>query len=461
MQLATNKIHKNSIKILEEIGIKLFSDTVLDILKKNNIKTDGNIAYFTEEQIMSAIKNAPSSFGVTARNEKYNMSIGGDRAYYCPGYGCTHIIDKSGLIKQALHNDYIQFLKLTESSEIFSINGGILVQPCDIPQEKSHLILMNDILKYSEKVVLSMPGTKERVQELMDMLLIVFGENDLKNSKRAFTLINTISPLIIDESALDTMLICVKYGQPLIITPGPVCGGTGPITLAGNLALGNAEALAAIAITQMINPGTPVVYGLLPTTLNITNACVSIGTPAFTLQSKYSAELAKFYNLPSRSGGTQSDALGVCAQSGYEAMMNMFSTRLSGSNLVIHSAGILNSFGAMSYEKFINDLEIISMVEYYFKDISLNESDFAFDVIKETGHGGHFITSEHTFENCRTAPWFHKTGLNEKLADNKVFSEEIDKKIIRSMDSMLNAYVMPEMDALIQKQLKNYLEKKL
>ncbi len=457
MESKVRKIHDNTIRILNEIGINLYSDSVIQKIKKHGIKVEGKTAYFTEKQIMDAVAKAPKSFDVKARNSKHDMHIGDDSVEYCPGYGCTNIVEPDGTLREAVQDDYIKFLKLVESSDVFNINGGLTVQPGDINAGNSHMIMMNDILEYSNKCIMSIPGPKKSVQELMDMMTIVFGEDGLKSESRSLTLISTVSPLVIDEHALDSMEICIEYNQPLVITPGPISGGTGPITLAANLALGNAEALAAICISQILKEGTPVIYGLLPTTSNIRNGCISIGSPGFTLQSKYSAELAKFYGIPNRSGGTQSDAKGVSAQSGYEAMMNMFSTRLSGANFVIHSAGILDSFGAMSYEKFICDLEIISMVDYYFKDIPVNEDDFAFEAIKEVGHGGQFLSSPHTFERCRTVPWFHKIGTNEILQDNKMYKDGIDKNMDNEIIKLIDRYKKPEMDSFVKKQLRDYL----
>ncbi|SHJ90968.1 trimethylamine---corrinoid protein Co-methyltransferase [Dethiosulfatibacter aminovorans DSM 17477] len=457
MESTVRKIHDNTIRILGEIGVNLYSDSVIEKIKKHGIKVEGKTAFFTEKQIMDAVAKVPKSFDVKARNPKHDMHIGDNDVEYCPGYGCTNIIEPDGTLREALRDDYVKFLKLIEASDVFNINGGLAVQPCDINADNSHMIMMSDILEYSNKCIMSIPGPRKSVQELMDMMTIVFGEEELKKEGKSLTLISTVSPLVIDEHALDSMEVCIEYNQPMIITPGPISGGTGPITLAANLSLGNAEALAAICISQILKEGTPVIYGLLPTTSNIRNGCISIGSPGFTLQSKYSAELARFYGLPNRSGGTQSDAKGVSVQSGYEAMMNMFSTRLNGANFVIHSAGILDSFGAMSYEKFICDLEIISMVDYYFKDVPVTEDDLAFGAIKEVGHGGQFLSNSHTFERCRTVPWFHSIGSNDILPDNRMYVEGLGSNMEKEIGKLIDSYRKPEMDSIVKKQLDEYL----
>lgn len=451
------KIHNNSIKVLEKVGIKLCSGTIIEKLKHNGIKTDGQIAYFTEKQVMECVSKAPSQFELKARNSDYNMLIGGENREFSPGYGCTKIVEADGGVRDGKLDDYIKFLKLTESSNHFNINGGILIQPENISAEKSHLILVDKILNYSEKSILGIPGDKETTKQVMDLLKIVFGEKDLIKNHRVLTLISTVSPLMIDEAALGTMEACIENNQPLILTPGPISGGTGPITLAANLTLGNAELLATICVSQILKEGTPVIYGLLPTTSNVINGSVSIGSPGFALQSKYSAELARFYDLPNRSGGTESDAKGVCVQSGYEAMLNMFSTFQNKSNFVIHSAGILDAFGAMSYEKFICDLEIISSLEYYFEDIKVDKDDLGFDVIKEVGHGGEYLSNPHTFMKCRTEPWFKKIGINESLENNKNFNKLINNNIKNEISKLVNEYKKPELGKSIQESLTKYI----
>jgi trimethylamine--corrinoid protein Co-methyltransferase len=258
-------------------------------------------------------------------------------------------------------------------------------------------------------------------------------------------MISTLSPLQIDHTALDTMRVCAAYRQPMIISPSPAAGMTGPILMAGNISLANAEALAAIAIAQMMAPGTPVIYGLQSLAADLQSAQVSIGSPGYSLQAKYCARLARMYGLPSRTGGTNTDAKGVTVQSGYEAMMSMLTACQNRVNLIVHSAGILDSYGATSYEQFIVDLEIISMIEAYLSDIKQDPEDFAFDVIKEVGIGGQFLSTLHTARLCRSESWSPQIGLRGHITVGNP-NAQIFQNIDRRMQRMLASYEKPCME---------------
>ncbi len=457
MDYKLKKIHKATMKLLEKTGIRLMHPEIIELVKKNGVKVSDDVAYFTEEQLMKWVNKAPEKFTLYARNSEYDMTIGGDEVEYCTGYGCTAIASPDGTKREAKLEDYKSFIKLIHQSEYFNLNGGLPVQPVDLGANECNCIMMYATMKYSDKCIMGIPGDAKSTNRIMDMAGILFGGKDkLKEKSRVITLISTTSPLQIDRNALETMLVCVRNNQPIIITPGPISGSTGPITLSGNIVLGNAETLVGIAVSQMIREGIPVVYGLLPTTTYMKTGDISIGSPGFAIQSKYSSKLAKMYGLPNRSGGAVSDAKGVCVQSGYESMLSMFACRKEGSNLVIHSAGILDAFGAMSYEQFIIDLEIISMVDYYFDDINVDDDSLAIDLLHEVGHGGQFITSEHTYIRCRTEPWNPTISMRGHLQDITP-SEKIISNAKQTKDKMINNYQQPNLDINIEEEIKNYL----
>ena len=243
------QIHETAHKILEEVGINLWHPEVLDIVAQKGIKISGQRAYFKPEQVMDWVAKAPRKFTIHARNSKYDSVIGGKRATCAPGYGCAQIIRADGSRRDALLADYIAFTKLTHQCEYFNMNGGILAQPADVPAHQSHLIMLYAAATLSDKCLLGIPGAGQTVQEIMDIMAVIFGGKEAFIQKpRILTLINTMSPLQIDELGLQSMLIAARHRQPMIISPVPATGTTGPISLAGTLAMATAEALAGIAV---------------------------------------------------------------------------------------------------------------------------------------------------------------------------------------------------------------------
>jgi len=454
------KIHKASVKILQEIGIRLHHQGMLDLLKENGVRVEGQTAFFEEKQLMHWINKAPGRFTLYARNPDHDMLIGGDHTEYAAGYGTPTIVAPDGSRRSATMEDFTNFVKLVDQSEFFNVNGGILVQPSDVMGIQSVPVMMYATLAHSDKCIMGIPGTTEQVEQTMEMAGILFGDKgELVKRPRVITIVSTFSPLQIDHTALETMLVCTRYKQPMVVSPAPAAGTTGPMAMAGNISLANAEALAGIALAQMLREGTPVVYGLQSLSADMASGNVTIGSPGYSVQAKYCAKLARMYGLPSRAGGTNTDAKGVSVQSGYESMMSMLVACQSRANFIIHSAGILDSFNATSYEQFIVDLEIIRMIEFYLADMDTDPEDFAFDVIKEVGIGGHFIQTQDTFERCRKNSWQPKIGLRGSTVMGGSPNDRLFANMERQMNAMLKSYEKPTLDPTVLQALHDYVVK--
>ena len=451
------RIHDTSLRILGEIGIRLFHPEVLDIVREKGIKVSGATAFFQPDQVMEWVNKAPPEFTLYARNPTYNIVIGGNRIECAAGYGCSTIIEAHGHRRDAILQDYVTFAKLVHQSNHFNINGGILAQPCDIDPNNGHLVMLYAAVTHSDKCILGVPGSGNKIQQVMDMMAIVFGgKRALLEKPRVLTLINPISPLQMDEMGLQSILVAARHHQPLIISPAPAAGMTGPISMAGNIALGAAEALAGTAICQMIVEGTPVIFGLQPFGTDLRTGSISIGSPMYAIQGGYSAKLARSYGLPSRGGGTANDAKSVSVQSGYESMLSMLTSFQNGINLIIHSAGMLDSFAGMSYEQFVVDLEIISMVKFYHKGIEVDEEALSVHVIKEVGPGGQFLTTDDTFNKFQTHSWDPEISLRGTFA-GKTPDHELRDNIDNKLQEMLGNYKQPGLDDSIRKELERYL----
>ncbi|MCG8685111.1 MAG: trimethylamine methyltransferase family protein [Desulfobacterales bacterium] len=457
MEDTLERLHQASVTILEETGIKIHHPRVLEILKTHGVKLDGDIAFFNEGLLMEWVKKAPEQFTIYARNPAHDMSLGSGQTWYGSGYGCPAIIEADGTRRSALFEDYKTFLKLVHQCDSFHLNGGAVVQPSDLDPSTCFPLMFDAVIRHSDKCLMGFPGSGSQVKDIMDLASAVFGgKAALKEKPRVITLVNTTSPLQLDDIALSTILTCAENGQPVIISPGPIAGATGPITPAGNIALGNAELLAGIAISQMIKPGTPVVYGLQATTADMKTGGISIGSPGFSIEAAWGIRLAKMYNIPCRAGGASSDAKGVSVQSGYESMMAMFVSRQEQADISLHSAGILDAYGAMSYEQFIVDTEIISMVEYYLKGMEVSDETLALEHIHSAGPGGQFLSVPHTFKHCRTVPWqpevTHRGNLTTADAQ-----EEIMENIKIKKRALLEAYQAPALEKEVDTALKNCL----
>lgn len=452
------RIHKASMTLLEEVGIRFHHSDILEIMERNGIRVSGETAFFTEKQVMKWVRKAPSTFTLRARNSRYDMVLGAGALECAPGYGAPAVVESDGAKRQALVDDYIRFLKLFHQSDLFKINGGILVDPCDLPPELKYPVMLYYTLSHTDKCLIGMQWTVEQVRMTMDMVAIVAGgKENLTVQPRMTTIVNTLSPLQFDRNSLDTLLVYAEHGQPVMVTPAAMAGATGPVTLAGAMAMSNAEALAGIAVVQMIRQGTPVLYGCQSTSADMRTGGYATGCPEHALCVTYGAALARFYGLPCRGGGSPNDAKRVSVQSGYESMLVMMATCQAKMDLILHSAGILDGHAAMSYDQFVVDLEIIGMIRRFLAGIRVDDDSLAVDVIREVGPAGQFLTNPHTFQHCRSEFWTPEISLRGAVS-GKEADQEIGKRIQKKLEKMLAGYQKPELPVEVGSALCAYLK---
>jgi trimethylamine--corrinoid protein Co-methyltransferase len=219
-----------------------------------------------------------------------------------------------------------------------------------------------------------------------------------------------------------------------------MAGSTGPVTLAGTIAISNVEALVGIALAQMVRRGTPAIYGSATSNAGMRTGAFTIGTPESALAVKYCARLAKRYGVPCRGGGGLNDAKNVSVQAGYESMMVQFVANQEKINFNFHTAGGLDSYGAMSFEKYVVDLEILARIKHYLADLNTEEAHVALDVIEQVGPGGEFLTQMHTAMHCRKAPFATQVSLQGVLPAGQTADEALFGKIHQALERMLAGY---------------------
>lgn len=457
MRNEVERIHATAMAILERVGIKIHLPETCRLLKKHGIKMDREVAYFAEDQVMDWVRKAPEEFTLRARNSDHNARIGGGQPQYAAGYGCAQVLD-ANIRRAATLTDYIRFVQLVHQNPLFNINGGILVQPSELTAGQAHLAMTCASLLYSDKCIMGQPGPAESVEHIMTLASMVFGGNeDLQAPPRVLSLVNTLSPLQLDRMALETIMVHAAHGQALLIAAGVMSAATGPITLAGSLALGTAEVLAAIAISQMIAAGTPVVMGLVVSPADMRTGEVRLGVPGHAASYRFIKALADFYQLPCRCGGSVTDAAGLTCQGGYESMLNLLATRQAGVDLILHSAGILDSFRAMSFDKFMADIEVIHLVEKYLQTIPVDDDTLAFEAISDVGPAGQFLTHRHTFSRCRSVPFMSTLPDVPNMAAETVADDRFRARISASLERDLSRYRRPDLPPAVLSDLESYI----
>jgi trimethylamine--corrinoid protein Co-methyltransferase len=449
-------------QILRKVGVAFHESEAIAIFKKLGAKTDDSVVYLDEKLVESALESTPSQFTITARNPQHNITIGGENLVFAPGYGAAFVISKTGEQSQAAMEDYDNFCKLVQTSDYIDMNGFLMVTPWDVPTGTAHLHMLFSNLTLCDKAFIGCSLSRQGAIDALEMAGIVWGDKqNIKNKPVMISLISAISPLIFSQEMSAALIELAKYGQPLVMTGGPKAGSTGPVTLAGVLALQNAQILAGIVLAQSVNPGTPIAYGGICGPMDFRTGIIPDGAPEVSKMTSAIAQLAKYYDIPSRSGGALTDAHVPDIQAGVESALGLATAAESGIHLIIHACGLLGSFIGFSYEKFIIDEELCAMVRNLLEPITITMDEIDLKTIEQVGIGGEFLTHQKTLERCRTE--FYLTNLMNRLSYES-WTESGEKRLEQTAEEMvtqrLSSYQRPSMDPDIEQALSLYVAKR-
>lgn len=451
------QLHAAAMHIVETVGTKVHCPEALEILKSHGIRCEGDVAYFTEEQLMYWVRKTPFSFTLYGSDPKYDCTFGGDEVNPAPAYGPPYIADKDGQKRAATTEDYVTMVKLFEANPDYKINGGPIVAIKGVEPRLGALAMWYATYTHSKKVMMIHTGDQDVMTSLIEAAEVAWGGKEALRAKpRMFTLVDANSPMQLGMHMAETLITLAEAGQAFTVSNLSMAGSTSPVTLAGTAALMIAENLPVIALAQMVRPGTPVILGSQSCAADLASGQIAAGSAEGALCYKYIANLASFYGMPSRAGGALTDSKIVDAQSGYESMLTLLACYQNHVNLIIHAAGILEGYNAISYEKILQDFEVLKYVKRYLREFDINEDTLALEEIEEVGHCGEYLTSEHTLEWCRKEPMVPEVSSRSVVKDPV---NQFQNRLEAYKERLLKAYVKPEVDPEKLSKIKDIFEK--
>ena len=460
-------IHETTMRVLEEFGIAFNHDEAVDILERAGCEVDRDalpapLVKFSREFVMEQLAKAPAEFTIHARNPKNNIVMGGNHMVLAPVYGPPNVQDLDKGRREATLEDFRNFVKLAQVVPDMHNAGGVVCEPNDEPQETRHLDMISSLLTLSDKTFMGNVVSAENANDTLEMASIVFGGREkIAQDPVLLALVNVNSPRLYDTRMLDSLVTYARARQPLIITPFILAGAMSPVAVGGTLVQQNAEALAGIALTQLINPGTPVVYGSFLSNSDMQSGSPAFGTPESCAGLFVSAQLARKYKLPFRSGGGLTSSKVADGQAMWEATMTFWPTFLACTNFVLHAAGWLESGLVSSYEKFVMDVEIVRMMQVFLRGIALDKEGLALDAFAEIGPGGYFFGAEHTMRHFREA--FYRpiiADVQNYVRWEQKGAETADVRANRVWKKWLNEYEKPAMEQGVEEELREYVTKR-
>ena len=459
---ALELVHQTSLRILSEIGIAFYEDEALAILGQHGAEVDDeSVVRFDPELVEEYLAKAPSQFTQLARNPDNNVTLGGRHMCFAPVYGPPYVYDLDRGRRESTLVDFQNFVKLTHMSPALHHSGGTIVEPTDKPVPTRHLDMIYSLIKYGDKPFMGSVTSAENAADSVALAQILFGEEQILEQPALLSLINISSPRRLDDRMLGALIVYARANQAAIITPFVLSGAMAPVSVAGTVAQLNAEALAGIVFAQMVRAGAPVVYGSFQTTIDLQSGAPVFGAPESQLSLYLSAQLARRYGLPFRSGGMFASAKIADVQAGYESIMAMLPAVMGRVNFILHAAGWLENGLAAGYEKFVLDNELLGMFHKYLQGVDFSEEAFALDSIRAIEPGGHHLGTEHTIKNFRTA--FYRAELFDySSAEQWVIdgSKDGQQRANEKYKQLLKDYEEPPLDAAAEEAILDFIARR-
>ncbi|TIV27166.1 MAG: methyltransferase [Mesorhizobium sp.] len=459
-----DQLHKTSMRILSELGIRVMSEKVMDLFAKAGaiVDRESNTIRIDESIIAEALRNVPSSFTLTSRNPDKQLHFGGNSLVFGLVAGPPNVHDRINGRRPGNLPDYQNFIRLAHHFNAIHIIGNQVVAPIELPANSRHLDTYHANLTLSDLSFHCTAIGRARAMDGINMMAIARGISveEMRASPGVTTIISINSPRLFDDAMAEGLIAMAEHGQPVTVTPFTLMGAMTPVTLAAALCQQNAEALFGVTLTQLVNPGTPVMYGAFTSNVDMKSGAPAFGTPENAKANIIAGQLARRYNLPYRTSNANASNV-VDLQAAYETEMATWGAVLGGANLIYHAAGWLEGGLTASYEKLVLDVEILQNMMEFLRPLPFQEDDLGFEAIKSVPAGGHFFGAEHTMSRYTTA--FYQPMLSNWQnygAWQEAGGKDALERATELWQQGLHDYEEPVMDPAIREELDAYVARR-
>ena len=454
------KIHGATVEVLEKAGIKVWGSRARDLFKEAGAAVDNRtmIVRIREELLLETIRKAPAEFDIYGRDTEHVMHFGRNQVHFgVAGLG-VRVQDLDGRIRPSTLKDVADLARLADGCENIQI-VLMMVTPTDVPDNVSHLYVILEDWKNCSKTTDGLNYSARTAMETLEMASILRrGRDELVKRPCLLGFTNPVSPLQLSSELTDGAIEYAKFRQPMIYAPEALAGGTAPATIAGLLVQQNAEILAGIMVSELAQPGAPVLYGTVSAAMDMRTGAAALGGPEVGLINIASAQLGRHYNIPLRGTGGNTDSKAVDAQAGAETALNMLMAAMSGMNFIYDACGSMDGSITISYEKLVIDNEIAGMVSRVLEGIHVDEQSLAVDEIMRAGHRANYLSSSFTQRNFRKEH-FIPVLMNRKSRDSwsKEGGLDINEAARKEARRILRDHQVKPMDKDVVKALHSYV----
>jgi trimethylamine---corrinoid protein Co-methyltransferase len=455
-------IEANAERVLEEIGVNFVDNPgALKLWKEAGADVQGERVRLPKGLARSLCATAPASYVQQARNPERSVTVGGKGLVLAPVYGPPFVRDLEGGRRYATIADFRNLVRLGYMSQWVHHSGGTVCEPTDVAVNKRHLDMLLAHMTLSDKPFMGSVTAPERAEDSVDMCRILFGAERVGPECFMTSLININSPLTFDSTMMGALEVYARAGQAVIVSPFIVGGAMAPVSVAGTLTQVLAEATVGIAYGQLINPGSPAIFGAFVTSIDMNSGAPTFGTPEASKILWGAGQLARRLNLPFRSGGALCGSKLPDAQAAYESANTLQAALLGGVNFMLHACGWLEGGLVSSFEKFVLDADQLGVLHSLAEGIDLSENGQAMGALAEVGPGGHFLGCQHTQDNFKTAFWRTQV-LDYRPFETWAEAGSPDSVALANarVKRMLAEYEAPALDAGVAEALQEFVERR-
>jgi len=451
-QEQVERIHEASLEILEEVGLKVRYEPARELFKQHGCSVEGERVKFPRAVVEKYRKMYPPSFTFYARDAKFDKTIPQDSPVIVTASSAPDIIDPAtGQERRATSGDIARIAHLINELpgyDVFSIS----TLADDAPAGQFTISRLYPAIKYCLKPIRVTTTDHKDTMSIMQMAYTVAGGKEAYKERPFLThhYCPVVSPLTMDNLSTENVMYFASEGLPVYPTIVPNAGLTSPMSMAGTLAQGNAEFLAAATLMQMVKEGTPLIYATLATVADMrTGAYTSGGIECGMLHMAF-AQIAHFYDVPCGGYIGLTNSKLNDAQAGYETGMSAMGGMVSGMDM-FNIGGLIDALKTFDFAKAVIDDEVAQMMKRVKRGVNFSEDELAIDLIKQVGPGGSFIVAKHTMSRMKTEVVMTKLAdrdprtIWEKKGSKDIHARAM-KRVKEIMTSNVNSLIAPNIE---------------
>ncbi len=455
------RIDGASMDILENVGVVFRDPVALEDWRGAGAKVVGERVFPDRGLVRDLIATIPETFTYHARDPEKNVALGGNASIFVPMTGAPYLRDLDDVRRNPMLADLAMFHKLSHMLPALHSSAHHIVEPYDHPISQRHLRITYSSMKHSDKTFMGMTTSPRNAEDVIQMCALLFGADFIDTHPVVTGNCNGNSPLVWDETMLGAMRAFCRANQPVLCSPFVLGGANTPASVPATVAQLNAEALSALAYTQIVRRGCPAIYGHYLSTVSMKSGAPMAGTPEISLMNFMIGQMARFYGVPWRTSNTLGGAKTFDAQAGYESAATLSAVIHSGANYIWHSAGWNEAGMHCSVAKFVVDAEQCAMACRMARGPDWTDFDTALAAVAEVGPGGHYLGHPHTLEHFQTAFFmpelFDNNSIEQWVAEG---SREITERALIHARKLLEVYEEPALDPGVNEALLDYIARR-